>query len=95
MRHGLAEEANVRHFQSNQRPGVWNYLFPLDNVNTELGNYHVYFTLLCTIIRYLDTEQFGRILSTRVRVTLQLTVSLGVELNLGLLTRDIFLSFFF
>jgi hypothetical protein len=35
----------------------------------------------------------------RVRVTLQLTVSqsvsLGVEPNLGLLTRDIFFSFFF
>jgi hypothetical protein len=64
MRHGLAEEANVRHFQSNQRPVVRNYLFPRDNVNTELGNCHIYFTLLYMIIRYLDTEQFGRILST-------------------------------
>jgi hypothetical protein len=39
------------------------------------------------------------IIRARVRVTLQLTVSqsvsLGVEPNLGLLTRDIFLSFFF
>jgi hypothetical protein len=47
--------------------------------------------LLCyfkVMIRYPDTEQFGRILSTAVEVTLRLTVSQSVCFGPGYFTSD-------
>jgi hypothetical protein len=49
------------------------------------------FSFMTYIEDYLDTEQCGRILSTKVEITLRLTVSqserLGVEPTVGLVSR--------
>jgi hypothetical protein len=59
---------------------------------------HIYFSMHMPVVLNIDSIFMVNIVRVRVRVTLQLTVSqsvsLGVEPNLGLLTRYLFFFFF-